>query len=596
MWIRQRDINGNWGYYNLETGEFRSAIPNSEEEKQQEQYKRNQAVLKTHSAAQAKFERTEGKLRNHSDETIKKKIHIPIVVIDANGNCYNKTYETLAPGEDSVQLNTFWEEQFPLIKGMQLVGGLTKLALSKTGSNSAAHWARNSLLNEEFKPIYNGFVRGSNPIIYKNVSETFANKWLSNAPSSISTPISPLKRSIKIVKNNGRRIINKVETPVKFPEGKAVIEGKYNTPIWIDSSGKKYYTDSGIKREPYDLSSSNVFKITSPGNKDIQIGVQKAFFPEDQLIHYSKDLMPIKNGKFQPISPKSGDFKAIWWERNRPATQNRRTTFTKVKDDPNTHIANKTRFGDDQTITTGEYPITSAESITPNPYTGFWDKVIYASPSISENGTRTSLKFFERPSKLLSEAEKLGVNKADRHNFNESLQHTFIEPYLNNLGEYDLKTNLVNNPIFGKRLGEGSEQIVYENTSQPSRVLKIYNDIGHSNYNGLRKFVKNYQKRNNVPFQFPTTFEGFVTNNNKMYPVFSQQYAKPISKAEFSDAIETLRTQLQGYSESTPEVFERQGRKILDLSPDNISKFKNKYYFIDAYPEGFKQGGRLQKI
>ena len=81
-----------------------------------------------------------------------------------------------------------------------------------------------------------------------------------------------------------------------------------------------------------------------------------------------------------------------------------------------------------------------------------------------------------------------------------------------------------------------------------------------------------------------------------MYPVFSQQYAKPISKAEFSDAIETLRTQLQGYSESTPEVFERQGRKILDLSPDNISKFKNKYYFIDAYPEGFKQGGRLQKI
>ncbi len=157
-WIRKQDINGNWGYYNLETGEFRSTIPNSEEEKQQEQNKRNQAVLKTHSAA--KFERTDR--RNHSDETIKKKIKIPIVVTDADGNYYNKTFETLAPGEDSAQLNTFWEEQFPLIKGMQLAGGLTKLALSKTGSNSAARWARNSLLNEEFKPIYKG-LKSSNP-------------------------------------------------------------------------------------------------------------------------------------------------------------------------------------------------------------------------------------------------------------------------------------------------------------------------------------------------------------------------------------------------------------------------------------------------
>lgn len=227
---------------------------------------------------------------------------------------------------------------------------------------------------------------------------------------------------------------------------------------------------------------------------------------------------------------------------------------------------------------------------------------IFNTPGIQLNNTgfkgNTSLKFFERPTKL-TKAEKLGVPKADRNNinFNKSLQsqHTFTEPYLNNLGEYDFKTDKVNNPIFGKYLGDGSEQIAYENASSPGRVLKIYNDIGHSNYSSLRNFVNNYQKRNNIPYQLPTSFEGFVTNNNKMYPVFSQQYAPSISEAEFHDAISALRTQLRGYSESTPEVFKRQGRQILDLQPGNISKFKNKYYFIDAFPEGFRQGGKLSE-
>lgn len=226
-------------------------------------------------------------------------------------------------------------------------------------------------------------------------------------------------------------------------------------------------------------------------------------------------------------------------------------------------------------------------------------EILQSTPNNSmKPGGLTSLKFFERPSKL-TEAEKLGITKADRNNinFNKSLQtqHTFTKPYLNNLGEYDFSTDVVNNPIFGKYLGDGSEQIAYENASSPGKVLKIYNDIGHSSYSSLRNFVNQYQKRNNIPYQLPTSFEGFVTNNNKMYPVFSQQYAPPISDTEFSDAINSIRTQLRGYTEPTSQVFEHQGRQILDLQPANISKLGNKYYFIDAFQSGFRKGGKLYK-
>ena len=148
-WVKDRDINGNWGYRNIKTGQFRTTLPNSQEEKKQEQTKRNNAVLKTYSANKTKFDESyESRRRNHSDETVKKVISKPQITMDKSGNA-NTGYSTqLAPGEDSAQLNTFIEEQIPIVKGFRLVTGLGKLALSKLGSNEVSHWARNSLVNE----------------------------------------------------------------------------------------------------------------------------------------------------------------------------------------------------------------------------------------------------------------------------------------------------------------------------------------------------------------------------------------------------------------------------------------------------------------
>ena len=147
-WIKDKDINGNWGYRNFKTRQFRTTVPNSQEERQQEQRKNNIAALKQYSADSAKYNRERATRKNHSDEIVKKVISKPSLVMRNNGKTTIVRSKELAPGEDSAKLNTTIEEQIPMFKGLNLVTGLGKLALSKMGQNEFSHWARNSLLNE----------------------------------------------------------------------------------------------------------------------------------------------------------------------------------------------------------------------------------------------------------------------------------------------------------------------------------------------------------------------------------------------------------------------------------------------------------------
>ncbi len=147
-WVRDRDVNGNWGYRNFKTGQFRTTVPNSQEERQQERNKNNIAALKQYSADSAKYNRERATRKNHSDETIKKAISKPSLVMRNDGKATIVRSKELAPGEDSAKLSTIIEEQIPMFKGLNLVTGLGKLALSKMGQNEFSHWARNSLLNE----------------------------------------------------------------------------------------------------------------------------------------------------------------------------------------------------------------------------------------------------------------------------------------------------------------------------------------------------------------------------------------------------------------------------------------------------------------
>lgn len=103
-WIPSRGINGEWGYINLETGQFSNVIPGSEEEKRQDLIKQQKAALLTHSARQAKFDQAEGKRRNHSSERKQKKVDVPILRVNPDGTFTNTYTEQLAPYESSMRI------------------------------------------------------------------------------------------------------------------------------------------------------------------------------------------------------------------------------------------------------------------------------------------------------------------------------------------------------------------------------------------------------------------------------------------------------------------------------------------------------------
>lgn len=198
----------------------------------------------------------------------------------------------------------------------------------------------------------------------------------------------------------------------------------------------------------------------------------------------------------------------------------------------------------------------------------------------SQTYPKTSLAFFEKTPQ--------SVNP----------KGSWTYPYTNNMGEYDFKSNSVNTNNFGELLGEGSEQVVFTNLQEPEKVLKIYNDVGHKSLNDLRKFVKHYQTRNNVPFQLPTTFEGYVTNKGLKYPVFSQKRVTntiPLGLDNWNNnIIPRLNEQMKSVGFEGNGYYTRGSREIGDIQPNNLIELPNgQFRFIDAYPEGFKKGGKL---
>ena len=95
-------------------------------------------------------------------------------------------------------------------------------------------------------------------------------------------------------------------------------------------------------------------------------------------------------------------------------------------------------------------------------------------------------------------------------------------------------TKLDNNDLdvigsrFGKKIGRGSEQVVFEDLNNPNQVLKVYYARLFNSIDDIKKWHPNWFKRNKVPMQLPVKFEGYVTHKNGVYPVYSQQRVNPI--------------------------------------------------------------------
>lgn len=208
-WIKTRGINGEYGYLNPSTNQFRTTLPNSEEEKRQQQIKNNKLVLKQQSANKAKFKRFDAKRRNHSDETIKKQIKTPIMTVDTKGNFRNNYVKQLAPGEDSTggsdPVGSFIVANVAVNPLFKAVGRATQYGLAKAGNN----WARAKILSKELdsspiisstlrpKPIIRtkvGDIEIDNPELYyrqgsKEMADDFLKTGIVNTDGAYSNPM-----------------------------------------------------------------------------------------------------------------------------------------------------------------------------------------------------------------------------------------------------------------------------------------------------------------------------------------------------------------------------------------------------------------------
>ena len=301
--------------------------------------------------------------------------------------------------------------------------GLSKLALAKTGSNAVAHWARNSLVNEAAGDIAST-VRAANT---EAIAENFIDDWTKVRPNVEYRPLKggPVKIEKDIVRgSDGKARVITTETPMKFPEGQVDVFDRYaDAPVWIEEGQQPRVINGLNTRNRYDFNQAETQGYNVP-NSDIRIGLNHITYPEDKLVHYSSDLMSIRNNQFQPkpAEPLPNSFSAIWWERNHPASSygNSKLSFTKVPHTEGYEVANPTVFGDNQTITTRAYPITEAETMRPNPFTGFWDNIRYQ----EQPQGITSLSYFKPTKKAWTTGNGEG-NEATSYFFKKSPDQQF---------------------------------------------------------------------------------------------------------------------------------------------------------------------------
>ena len=153
-----------------------------------------------------------------------------------------------------------------------------------------------------------------------------------------------------------------------------------------------------------------------------------------------------------------------------------------------------------------------------------------------------------------------------------------------------------NGKMFGRQLGEGSEQFVFENLKDPKSVLKIENS-GYSSPIELKQGIERYQMRNRIPYQEHAKYLGYMEGKNTTgktvyYPVFKQNrlYLEKNTTPAYWDNILVPRINRmmsdKGYRGSANSSFSNGKYTVSDMSPHNIGYNSNgQLRFFDFYVE-----------
>lgn len=234
IWIKSRDVNGNYGYRNLETGQFRTSIPGSVQEKQQSKAKLNKAVLKTHSTRQAKFDNTEAKRRNHSDERIKKVTRKPVIKVNKEGQFQNNYQTQLAPSEESTR-STYPEfDAITLATGIKPTRKILDIATRKKTYTGVPHRIKSdgTFMDESFLTAKDKFD------IWTSDNPDFVTQYASNGGQKFAI-FGKSNKLFNLPRLNRKIIRNWQDMPYQIIDGKIIVNPNVKVKPINNITGKQ---------------------------------------------------------------------------------------------------------------------------------------------------------------------------------------------------------------------------------------------------------------------------------------------------------------------------------------------------------------------
>lgn len=188
----------------------------------------------------------------------------------------------------------------------------------------------------------------------------------------------------------------------------------------------------------------------------------------------------------------------------------------------------------------------------------------------------------------LSEITKIKMNTQTYQNHNTT-------PY-KSIGTTNSPTDKytilnIDSDIFGSFIGQGSEQQVFQSARNPNEVLKVIVGQRFRNPQEIRNFHPQWFKRNQIPMQERMKFQGYLTGDGRVYPVYSQQKLlvtdDPIVwRNKTYPAIKKMMQEAGFTGEGT---FTNGKLTVGDISPNNVGFRHNgevRLFDANVYREG----------
>lgn len=189
------------------------------------------------------------------------------------------------------------------------------------------------------------------------------------------------------------------------------------------------------------------------------------------------------------------------------------------------------------------------------------------------------------------EPRLIGYTKKEFPKSNNPYANFMGNGYFQNRGSWESNLGVAGNQ-FGKYIGSGGEQVVFENKLDPNSVLKVYNDTYRKNIKDVKSLVDDYiNTRNNVPLQEKSEFVGLIDNKGYPYPVFKQNKLETLNDITNSlfekEYFDKIKKELfkKGYKRMAESGDFTNGVDVItDIKPENVGILPNgDLRFIDVY-------------